>query len=65
MNFPQKTETKVWVEGQTDDGHTYYYNTITGGRTTSRYNSFCNMDQSELFTNIFPRSGKTDYWIVI
>ncbi|XP_071320872.1 WW domain-binding protein 4 [Trachinotus anak] len=28
--FPQQTETQVWVEGQTDDGHTYYYNTITG-----------------------------------
>lgn len=26
-----QTETQVWVEGQTDDGHTYYYNTITGG----------------------------------
>ncbi|KAM7375259.1 hypothetical protein PAMA_014381 [Pampus argenteus] len=25
-----RTETKVWVEGKTDDGHTYYYNTITG-----------------------------------
>ncbi|XP_040887973.1 WW domain-binding protein 4 [Toxotes jaculatrix] len=26
----EQTETQVWVEGQTDDGHTYYYNTITG-----------------------------------
>lgn len=26
-----QTETRVWVEGQTDDGHTYYYNTVTGG----------------------------------
>nr|XP_046238551.1 WW domain-binding protein 4 [Scatophagus argus] len=25
-----QTEVQVWVEGQTDDGHTYYYNTITG-----------------------------------
>ncbi|KAK2856991.1 hypothetical protein Q5P01_005726 [Channa striata] len=23
-------QTEVWVEGQTDDGNTYYYNTITG-----------------------------------
>uniref|UniRef100_A0A1A7YWB1 WW domain binding protein 4 n=1 Tax=Iconisemion striatum TaxID=60296 RepID=A0A1A7YWB1_9TELE len=23
-------QTQVWVEGLTDDGHTYYYNTITG-----------------------------------
>uniref|UniRef100_A0A4W6DL59 WW domain binding protein 4 n=1 Tax=Lates calcarifer TaxID=8187 RepID=A0A4W6DL59_LATCA len=29
-NFTVQTETQVWVEGQTDDGHTYYYNTITG-----------------------------------
>lgn len=27
-----QTEAQVWVEGQTGDGHTYYYNTITGGR---------------------------------
>ncbi|KAI3366120.1 hypothetical protein L3Q82_009947, partial [Scortum barcoo] len=26
----KETEAQVWVEGQTDDGHTYYYNTITG-----------------------------------
>lgn len=26
----QQTEEQVWVEGLTDDGHTYYYNTITG-----------------------------------
>ncbi len=26
-----QTGAQVWVEGQTDDGHTYYYNTITGG----------------------------------
>ncbi|XP_044043091.1 WW domain-binding protein 4 [Siniperca chuatsi] len=25
-----QTQAQVWVEGQTDDGHTYYYNTITG-----------------------------------
>ncbi|XP_037617691.1 WW domain-binding protein 4 [Sebastes umbrosus] len=25
-----QTEEQVWVEGQTDDGNTYYYNTITG-----------------------------------
>uniref|UniRef100_A0A1A8GL03 WW domain binding protein 4 n=1 Tax=Nothobranchius korthausae TaxID=1143690 RepID=A0A1A8GL03_9TELE len=24
------TQTQVWVEGLTDDGHTYYYNTTTG-----------------------------------
>lgn len=33
-NFTVQTETQVWVEGQTDDGHTYYYNTITGGEET-------------------------------
>lgn len=27
----QQTEEQVWVEGLTDDGHMYYYNTITGG----------------------------------
>ncbi|KAM6893905.1 LOW QUALITY PROTEIN: WW domain-binding protein 4 [Xenentodon cancila] len=26
----EQTETQVWVEGLTDDGHTYYYNTVTG-----------------------------------
>ncbi|XP_028427967.1 WW domain-binding protein 4 [Perca flavescens] len=26
-------EAQVWVEGQTDDGHTYYYNTVTGEST--------------------------------
>ncbi|XP_038576696.1 WW domain-binding protein 4 [Micropterus salmoides] len=25
-----QTQAQVWVEGLTDDGHTYYYNTITG-----------------------------------
>ncbi|XP_076580054.1 WW domain-binding protein 4 [Chaetodon auriga] len=25
-----QTEVQVWVEGQADDGNTYYYNTITG-----------------------------------
>ncbi|XP_023249133.1 WW domain-binding protein 4 [Seriola lalandi dorsalis] len=28
--FTKQTATRVWVEGQTDDGQTYYYNTITG-----------------------------------
>ncbi|XP_039997835.1 WW domain-binding protein 4 [Xiphias gladius] len=28
--FTEKPKPQVWVEGQTDDGHTYYYNTITG-----------------------------------
>ncbi|XP_029376102.1 WW domain-binding protein 4 [Echeneis naucrates] len=28
--FTEQPETQVWVEGQTDDGQTYYYNTITG-----------------------------------
>lgn len=27
----QETEVPVWVEGKTDDGLTYYYNTLTGG----------------------------------
>ncbi|KAM9328281.1 WW domain-binding protein 4 isoform 2-T2 [Pholidichthys leucotaenia] len=26
----EQTETQVWVEGLTEDGHTYYYNTVTG-----------------------------------
>jgi len=26
----QQTEAQLWVEGMTDDGHTYYYNTVTG-----------------------------------
>lgn len=26
----QQTEAQAWVEGMTDDGHTYYYNTETG-----------------------------------
>ncbi|XP_008299990.1 WW domain-binding protein 4 [Stegastes partitus] len=26
----QQTEMEVWVEGLSDDGHTYYYNTVTG-----------------------------------
>ncbi|XP_038136855.1 WW domain-binding protein 4 [Cyprinodon tularosa] len=26
----EPTPVQVWVEGQTDDGHTYYYNTVTG-----------------------------------
>lgn len=30
----QQREMQVWVEGQTDDGHTYYYNTVTGGKQT-------------------------------
>ncbi|XP_012712089.1 WW domain-binding protein 4 isoform X2 [Fundulus heteroclitus] len=28
--YKQPTETQFWVEGQTNDGHTYYYNTVTG-----------------------------------
>lgn len=28
-----QSEAPVWVEGQTDDGHTYYYNSVTGGRS--------------------------------
>lgn len=24
-------QAQVWVEGLTDDGHMYYYNTLTGG----------------------------------
>ncbi|XP_054479946.1 WW domain-binding protein 4 [Anoplopoma fimbria] len=30
MNARGRTEAQVWVEGQTEDGHAYYYNTITG-----------------------------------
>lgn len=33
--FTEKREMEVWVEGQTDDGHTYYYNTTTGGKEPS------------------------------
>lgn len=29
-----QTETQVWVKGLSDDGHTYYYNTVTGGEET-------------------------------
>lgn len=25
------SQAPVWVEGKTDDGHTYYYNSVTGG----------------------------------
>lgn len=24
-------EAQMWVEGRTEDGHTYYYNNVTGG----------------------------------
>lgn len=27
----EQTAAPVWVEGRSDDGSTYYYNTITGG----------------------------------
>lgn len=27
----QQTEVPMWIEGKTDDGNTYYYNTLTGG----------------------------------
>lgn len=26
-----QSQAPVWVEGKTDDGHTYYYNSVTGG----------------------------------
>lgn len=32
QKFRHQTEAQVWVEGQTVDGHMYYYNTITGGK---------------------------------
>ncbi|KAM6958242.1 WW domain-binding protein 4 [Tautogolabrus adspersus] len=28
--FRERNQAQVWVEGQSDDGHTYYYNTVTG-----------------------------------
>ncbi|XP_051283384.1 WW domain-binding protein 4 isoform X2 [Dicentrarchus labrax] len=28
--FRDQMEAQVWIEGQTDDGNTYYYNTLTG-----------------------------------
>lgn len=27
----QQSQAPVWVEIKTDDGHTYYYNSVTGG----------------------------------
>lgn len=27
-----RRDAQVWVEGRTGEGHTYYYNTLTGGR---------------------------------
>ncbi|XP_034720109.1 WW domain-binding protein 4 [Etheostoma cragini] len=33
-------EAQVWVEGQTDDGHTYYYNAITGESTWEKPEGF-------------------------
>lgn len=35
-----QTQAQVWVEGLTDDGHTYYYNTITGGGDNLKNNFF-------------------------
>ncbi len=31
-----QTEVQVWVEGLTDDGNMYYYNTVTGGEDTRK-----------------------------
>ncbi|XP_060888476.1 WW domain-binding protein 4 [Labrus mixtus] len=28
--FRERNQEPVWVEGQSDDGHTYYYNSVTG-----------------------------------
>lgn len=37
----QRTDEQVWVEGLTDDGYTYYYNTITGGEESCRVIKVC------------------------
>lgn len=51
-SFRHQTEVQVWVEGKTDDGHTYYYNTITGGKgdlKTQQYSI-----KTHHIPNIFP-----------
>lgn len=51
-----------WVEGRTGDGHTYYYNTITGGEDILKNSSFLNRHFTE---TIMYRTFSHCIWILL